>query len=215
MPLPPDPLRVVVLISGSGTLLQALIDACAAPDFGAQVVGVGADRDQITGLQRAQRAGISTFVHPLPPGADRAQWDRQLTSLVARFEPSLVVMAGFMKLVGPQFLATYGGRLINSHPALLPSFPGVHGPRDALAYGVKITGATIFLVDDGVDTGIIVDQVAVRVEDDDSVEDLHERIKCAERDLLVQTVHRLATRSWHLNGRRLRWSDECEPDDSR
>ena len=207
MPLPPDPLRVVVLISGSGTLLQALIDACAAPDFGAQVVGVGADRDQITGLKRAQRAGISTFVHPLPPGADRAQWDGQLTSLVARFEPSLVVMAGFMKLVGPQFLAAYGGRLINSHPALLPSFPGVHGPRDALAYGVKITGATIFLVDDGVDTGIIVDQVAVRVEDDDSVEDLHERIKSAERDLLVQTVHRLATRSWHLNGRRLRWSD--------
>jgi phosphoribosylglycinamide formyltransferase-1 len=110
-------------------------------------------------------------------------------------------------LVGPQFLATFGGRLINSHPALLPSFPGMQGPRDALAYGVKISGATIFLVDDGVDTGIIVDQVAVRVEDDDSVEDLHERIKIAERDLLVQTVHRLATRSWHLNGRRLRWSD--------
>ena len=207
MPLPPDPLRLVVLISGSGTLLQALIDACAAPDFGAQVVGVGADRDQITGLQRAERAGISTFVHPLVRGADRAEWDRQLTDLVAKFEPSLVVMAGYMKLVGPQFLATYGGRLINSHPALLPSFPGMQGPRDALAYGVKISGATIFLVDDGVDTGIIVDQVAVRVEDDDSVEDLHERIKTAERDLLVQTVHRLATRSWHLNGRRLRWSD--------
>ena len=207
MPLPPDPLRLVVLISGSGTLLQALIDACAAPDFGAQVVGVGADRDQITGLQRAESAGISTFVHPLVPGSDRAEWDRQLTELVAKFEPSLVVMAGFMKLVGPQFLATYGGRLINSHPALLPSFPGMQGPRDALAYGVKISGATIFLVDDGVDTGIIVDQVAVRVEDDDSAEDLHERIKIAERDLLVQTVHRLATRSWHLNGRRLRWSD--------
>jgi phosphoribosylglycinamide formyltransferase 1 len=207
VPLPPDPLRLVVLISGSGTLLQALIDACAAPDFGAQVVGVGADRDQITGLQRAESAGISTFVHPLVPGSDRAEWDRQLTELVAKFEPSLVVMAGFMKLVGPQFLATYGGRLINSHPALLPSFPGMQGPRDALAYGVKISGATIFLVDDGVDTGIIVDQVAVRVEDDDSVEDLHERIKIAERDLLVQTVHRLATRSWHLNGRRLRWSD--------
>jgi phosphoribosylglycinamide formyltransferase 1 len=207
VPLPPDPLRLVVLISGSGTLLQALIDACAAPDFGAQVVGVGADRDQITGLQRAESAGISTFVHPLVPGSDRAEWDRQLTELVAKFEPSLVVMAGFMKLVGPQFLATYGGRLINSHPALLPSFPGMQGPRDALAYGVKISGATIFLVDDGVDTGIIVDQVAVRVEDDDSAEDLHERIKIAERDLLVQTVHRLATRSWHLNGRRLRWSD--------
>jgi phosphoribosylglycinamide formyltransferase 1 len=207
VPLPPDPLRLVVLISGSGTLLQALIDACAAPDFGAQVVAVGADRDQIPGLQRAERAGISTFVHPLVSGADRAEWDRQLTQLVAKFEPSLVVMAGFMKLVGPQFLATYGGRLINSHPALLPSFPGMQGPRDALAYGVKISGATIFLVDDGVDTGIVVDQVAVRVEDDDSVEDLHERIKIAERDLLVQTVHRLATRSWHLNGRRLRWSD--------
>jgi phosphoribosylglycinamide formyltransferase 1 len=207
VPLPPDPLRLVVLISGSGTLLQALIDACAAPDFGARVVGVGADRDQITGLQRAESAGISTFVHPLVPGSDRAEWDRQLTELVAKFEPSLVVMAGFMKLVGPQFLATYGGRLINSHPALLPSFPGMQGPRDALAYGVKISGATIFLVDDGVDTGIIVDQVAVLVEDDDSVEDLHERIKIAERDLLVQTVHRLATRSWHLNGRRLRWSD--------
>lgn len=207
MPRPSDPLRLVVLISGSGTLLQALIDASAAPDFGAQVVGVGADRDQITGLQRAERAGISTFVHPLVRGADRAEWDRQLTDLVAKFEPSLVVMAGYMKLVGPQFLATFGGRLINSHPALLPSFPGMQGPRDALAYGVKISGATIFLVDDGVDTGIIVDQVAVRVEDDDSVEDLHERIKIAERDLLVQTVHRLATRSWHLNGRRLRWSD--------
>jgi phosphoribosylglycinamide formyltransferase 1 len=207
VPLPPDPLRLVVLISGSGTLLQALIDACAAPDFGAQVVAVGADRDQIPGLQRAERAGISTFVHPLVSGADRAEWDRQLTQLVAKFEPSLVVMAGFMKLVGPQFLATYGGRLINSHPALLPSFPGMQGPRDALAYGVKISGATIFLVDDGVDTGIVVDQVAVRVEDDDSVEDLHERIKIAERDLLVQTVHRLATRSWHLSGRRLRWSD--------
>jgi phosphoribosylglycinamide formyltransferase 1 len=207
VPRPSDPLRLVVLISGSGTLLQALIDACAAPDFGAQVVGVGADRDQITGLQRAERAGISTFVHPLVRGADRAEWDRQLTDLVAKFEPSLVVMAGYMKLVVPQFLATFGGRLINSHPALLPSFPGMQGPRDALAYGVKISGATIFLVDDGVDTGIIVDQVAVRVEDDDSVEDLHERIKIAERDLLVQTVHRLATRSWHLNGRRLRWSD--------
>jgi phosphoribosylglycinamide formyltransferase 1 len=207
VPIPPDPLRLVVLISGSGTLLQALIDACATPGFGAQVVGVGADRHHIPGLQRAQSAGISTFVHPVPAGADRVEWDRQLTELVAGFDPSLVVMAGFLKLVGPHFLAAYGGRLINSHPALLPSFPGMHGPRDALAYGVKISGATIFLVDDGVDTGIIVDQVAVRVEDDDSVEDLHERIKVAERDLLVQTVHRLATRSWHLNGRRLRWSD--------
>jgi phosphoribosylglycinamide formyltransferase 1 len=207
VPLPPDPLRLVVLVSGTGTLLQALLDATADPGFGACVVGVGSDRDGITGLKRAEQAGVATFVHPLPRGADRAEWDRQLTQLVARFDPGLVILAGFMKLVGPEFLAAYGGRLINSHPALLPSFPGIHAPRDALAHGVKISGATVFLVDEGVDTGVIVDQVAVRVEDNDSVEDLHERIKVAERELLVQTVHRLATQSWQVTGRTLRWSE--------
>jgi phosphoribosylglycinamide formyltransferase 1 len=205
--LPPDPLRLVVLISGSGTLLQALLDASADPGFGARVVGVGSDRDGIMGLKRAEQAGLATFVHPLPRGADRAEWDRQLTQLVAGFKPGLVILAGFLKLVGPEFLAAYGGRLINSHPALLPSFPGMQGPRDALAYGVKISGATIFLVDEGADTGVIIDQVAVRVEDNDSVEDLHERIKVAERRLLVQTVHRLATTSWQVTGRTLRWSE--------
>ncbi len=207
MPLPRDPLRLVVLVSGSGTLLQALLDAGAAPGFGARVVGVGSDREGITALKRAEQAGVGTFVHPLERGADRADWDRQLTDLVAGFHPGLVVLAGFMKLVGPNFLAAYGGRLINSHPALLPSFPGTHSPRDALAYGVKISGATVFLVDEGVDTGVIVDQVAVRVGDDDSVEDLHERIKIAERELLVSTVHRLATKSWQVTGRTLRWSE--------
>jgi phosphoribosylglycinamide formyltransferase 1 len=207
VPLLPDPLRLVVLVSGSGTLLQALLDAGEEPDFGARVVGVGSDREGITGLKRAEQAGVTTFVHPLPPGTDRAQWDRELTRLVAGFQPGLVVLAGFMKLVGPKFLAAFGGRLINTHPALLPSFPGMHGPRDALAHGVKVSGATVFLVDEGVDSGVIVDQVAVPVKDDDSVAELHERIKVAERELLVQTVHRMATRSWQVTGRTLRWSE--------
>jgi phosphoribosylglycinamide formyltransferase-1 len=208
VPLLPAPLRLVVLVSGSGTLLQALLDAGEDPGFGARVVGVGSDRDGITGLKRAEQAGVATFVHPLPPGTDRAEWDRQLTRLVAGFEPGLVVLAGFMKLVGPEFLSAFGGRLINTHPALLPSFPGMHGPRDALAYGVKITGATVFMVDEGLDTGVIVDQVAVPVQDDDSVDELHERIKVAERELLVQTVHKLATLSWQVTGRTLRWSGQ-------
>ena len=110
-----------------------------------------------------------------------------------------------MKLVGQTFLATFGGRMINTHPALLPAFPGMHGPRDALAHGVKVTGATVFFVDDGVDTGAILDQVAVRVADDDSVESLHERIKVAERDLLVSITHRLATHRWRVVDRKVRW----------
>ena len=206
MPLLPAPLRLVVLVSGSGTLLQALLDAGEDPGYSARVVGVGSDRDGITGLKRAEQAGVATFVLPFRRGTDRAEWDRQLTRLVGGFEPGLVVLAGFMKLVGPAFLAAFGGRLINTHPALLPSFPGMHGPRDALAYGVKLTGATVFLVDEGVDSGVIVDQVAVPVKDDDSVDELHERIKVAERELLVQTVHKLATRSWQVTGRTLRWS---------
>jgi len=207
VPLPRDQLRLVVLVSGSGTLLQALLDAGEDPRYGARVVGVGSDREGITALKRAEQAGVATFVHPLQPGADRAKWDRELAQLVGGFSPGLVVLAGFMKLVGPEFLAAYGGRLINSHPALLPSFPGTHAPRDALAYGVKVSGATVFLVDEGVDTGVIIDQVPVPVEDEDSVEELHERIKVVERELLVKTVHRLATRSWQVTGRTLRWSE--------
>jgi phosphoribosylglycinamide formyltransferase 1 len=198
-------MRLLVLISGSGTLLQALLDACADPGYGATVVAVGADRGGITGLDRAAAAGVPTFVHPLAPGADREEWDARLTTLVAAHEPDLVVSAGFMKLVGPTFLAMFGGRMINTHPALLPAFPGMHGPRDALAYGVKITGATVFLVDAGVDTGAILDQVAVRVADDDTVQSLHERIKVAERDLLVSITHQLATRRWQVVDRKVRW----------
>jgi phosphoribosylglycinamide formyltransferase-1 len=204
---PPErgPLRLVVLISGTGTLLQALLDACADPAYGAAVVAVGSDRPGVAGLDRAVAAGVPTFVHPLVAGADREQWDAELTTLVAAHRPDLVVSAGFMKLVGRTFLATFGGRMINTHPALLPAFPGMHGPRDALAHGVTITGATVFFVDDGVDTGAILDQVAVRVADDDTVESLHERIKVAERDLLVAITHRLATHRWQVVDRKVRW----------
>nr|WP_203569140.1 phosphoribosylglycinamide formyltransferase [Aestuariimicrobium ganziense] len=179
-------LRVVVLLSGSGTLFQSMLDAFDA-DSGVQVVAAGADREA-SGLERARSRGIATFVHPLPKGADRAAWDADLTALVAEHEPDLVVSAGFMKLLGPTFLARFGGRTINTHPALLPSFPGMHGPRDALAHGVKVSGATVFLVDAGVDTGQILAQGAVDVLPDDTVESLHERIKVVERDLLVRVV---------------------------
>jgi len=194
-----------VLVSGTGTLLQALIDATRDADYGAEIVGVGADRDHILGLDRAERAGIATFVHPLRPGADRVVWDRELAARVAEFEPDLVISAGFMKLVGADFLAAFGGRMINTHPALLPSFPGMHGPRDALAYGVKVSGATVFLVDAGVDSGVILAQRAVPVLDDDSVSVLHERIKVAERDLLISTTHQLATSKWYVTDRKVHW----------
>jgi phosphoribosylglycinamide formyltransferase 1 len=198
--------RLVVLVSGTGTLLQALIDACADPAYGAEIVAVGSDRPGIQGLERAERANIPTFIESLPDHASRADWDRALTADVAAYEPDLVISAGFMKLVGPEFLARFEGRMINTHPALLPSFPGIHGPRDALAYGVKITGATVILVDAGMDSGVILDQRAVPVAEDDTVETLHERIKVAEREMLVSVTHQLATRSWRVTDRKVLWT---------
>ncbi len=180
--------RIVVLASGSGTLLQALLDACASGEAGATVVAVGTDRPAVRALERAEAAGIPSFVLPVSDFATRAEWDVALSERVDRYSPDLVVSAGFMKLVGPAFLDRFGGRMINTHPALLPSFPGVHAPRDALAHGVKVTGATIFLVDAGIDTGRILGQVAVPVLPDDTVDSLHERIKVVERQLLVDTV---------------------------
>lgn len=190
---------VVVLVSGSGTLLQSLIDACADPAWSAahdvRIVAVGADRDSAYGLERARAAGLPTVVVPLRKGDDRAAWDRRLTEAVAAYDPDLVLSAGFMKLVGPAFLGRFAGRMINTHPALLPSFPGTHGVRDALAYGVKVTGASIFYVDDGVDTGAIIAQAAVPVLPDDTEDSLHERIKVEERRLLLETVADLADRA--------------------
>jgi phosphoribosylglycinamide formyltransferase 1 len=199
------PLRVVVLVSGSGTNLQALLDAAADPSYGAAVVAVGADRDAIEGLARAERAGIPTFVHRVKDFETRDAWDAALTASVASYRPGLVVSAGFMKLVGDSFLASYGGRFVNTHPALSPSFPGMHGPADALAYGVKVTGCTLFVVDSGVDTGPIVAQTAVPVLEDDTAETLHERIKASERAMLVDAVGRIAREGFTVDGRVVRF----------
>ncbi len=198
------PARLVVLVSGSGTNLQALLDACADPAYAAEVVAVGADRDDIEGLARAERAGVPVFVERVRDHADRAAWDAALTDAVAAHRPDLVVLAGFMKLVGPTFLDRFGGRTVNTHPALSPSFPGMRGPADALEYGVKVTGCTLFVVDAGVDTGVIVAQVGVPVEDDDDVETLHERIKTAERAMLVDSVGVMVREGFSVEGRRLR-----------
>ena len=199
------PLRVVVLVSGSGTNLQALLDAAEDPSYDARVVAVGADRGGIEGLARAERAGIPTFVHRVEDAPSREAWDADLTASVASYHPDLVVSAGFMKLVGETFLSAYGGRFLNTHPALSPSFPGMHGPADALAYGVKVTGCTLFVVDGGVDTGPIVAQVAVPVLEDDDVETLHERIKVEERRMLVEAVGRIAREGFVVEGRLVRF----------
>jgi phosphoribosylglycinamide formyltransferase-1 len=197
--------RLVVLVSGSGTNLQALLDACADPAYGARVAAVGADRDGIQGLERAEQAGIPTFVKRVKDFTTREHWDRAMAETVANFEPDLLVLAGFMKLVGEEFQTRFGGRMVNTHPALSPSFPGMRGPADALAYGVKVTGATLFVVDGGVDTGPIVAQVAVPVEDDDTVESLHERIKVAERRMLVDSVGRMVREGFSITDRKVRF----------
>ena len=193
-----------MLVSGAGTNLQALLDACQDPAYGARVVAVGSDRDGTEGIARAERAGVPTFVVRVADFTSRDHWDRALADRVEAFEPDLVVLAGFMKLVGASYLPRLGRVTVNTHPALSPSFPGMHGPRDALEHGVKVTGATLFVVDDGVDTGPIVAQTAVPVEDDDTVDTLHERIKVAERAMLVTTVGRMVREGFTIEGRKVR-----------
>lgn len=200
---PGRPARLVVLVSGGGSNLAALLDACADPSYGARVVAVGADRAGIGGLDIAAGAGVPTFVVRVKDHLSREDWDRSLTEHVAKYDPDLVISAGFLKLVGPAFLERFEGRYVNTHNSLLPAFPGMNGPRDALAYGVKITGATLFFVDSGVDTGPIIAQVAVPVHDDDDVETLTERIKVAERSQLVECIGRMARHGWTVDGRRV------------
>jgi phosphoribosylglycinamide formyltransferase-1 len=195
--------RLLVLVSGSGTNLQALLDASADPAYGAKVVAVGADRDGIAGLDRAAAVDVPTFLCRVSDFAVRDEWDAELTRLCAEHDPDLIVSAGFLKLVGPAFLKQFAGRYLNTHNALLPSFPGIHGPRDALAYGVKIAGATLFFVDAGIDTGPIVSQVAVPVVDGDTEETLTERIKDVERRQLVESVGRLVREGWTITGRKV------------
>lgn len=195
--------RLVVLISGSGTLLQALLDACQDPAYGATVVAVGADRTNAFGLERAARAGVPTFTVRLRDFATREEWDAALTERVRSYEPDLVISAGFLKLVGKRFLQVFGGRYINSHNSLLPAFPGIHAPRDALAYGVRVTGATLFVVDEGIDAGPIIAQVAVPVEEGDTEETLTERIKVAERRQLVEVVGAMVRHGYTVRGRKV------------
>ncbi|GMA22603.1 phosphoribosylglycinamide formyltransferase [Luteimicrobium album] len=197
--------RLVVLVSGAGSNLAALLAAHDDLAYGARVVGVVADRPGIRALELAQEAGVPTAVVSLKDFPDRGAWDEALTEAVAVFSPDLVVAAGFMKLVGAPFLARFGGRILNTHPALLPSFPGAHGVRDALAYGVKVSGCSLIVVDEGVDSGPIVAQVPVVVQDGDDEDSLHERIKVAERALLVDVVGRAAREGLVVEGRRTRF----------
>lgn len=191
------------MLSGSGTLLQAVLDAADDPGYPVRVVGVGADRDGIAGLERAHGAGIPSFVTRLRDHPDRAAWDKALAGEVSAFGPDLVLSAGFMKILGSAFLGMFGGRVINTHPALLPAFPGANAVADALEHGVKVTGCTVHLVDEGVDTGPILAQQPVTVHESDSAESLHERIKAAERRLLVEVLARLSQEGCTVVGRKV------------
>lgn len=183
-------MRIVALVSGSGTTLQTVLEAVADGRIPAQVVAVGADKP-CQGLERAQRAGAQIFAVEPSAYPDRHAWNRGLQAAVAEHQPDLVLLAGFMRILDAEFVAAFAPDLINTHPALLPSFPGAHGVRDALAHGVKITGATVHRVVPEVDAGEILAQVAVPVLDDDDESSLHERIKVAERELYVATVSEL------------------------
>lgn len=194
------PARLVVLASGTGSLLAALLEA-AVGDYPATVVAVGTDR-ACPALDVAAGASIPSFQVRLADHPDRAAWDAALTEAVAAHQPDLIVSAGFMKILGPEFLSRFEGRVLNTHPALLPSFPGARAVPEALEYGVRITGCTVHLVDSGVDTGPILAQEAVVVHDDDTAETLHERIKVVERRLLVDVLAALATRGLTWTGRK-------------
>ena len=186
----PEPTGIVVLISGSGTNLQALIDATADPAYGVRILAVGADRAGISGLHRAAAAGIPTFVCRVEDHRTRADWDVALAERIADHEPAFVVSAGFMKILGPRVLGQHV--VLNTHPALLPAFPGAHAVRDALAAGATVTGCTVHIVDAGVDTGPVLAQATVEVRPGDTEDALHERIKAVEHPLLVSLVGRAA-----------------------
>jgi phosphoribosylglycinamide formyltransferase 1 len=198
------PSRIVVLVSGGGSNLQALLDAAADPAYGATVVAVGADRFDIEGLVRAEKAGVPTFVVELAECADRAEFDARLADAIAEHQPDWVVSAGFMKLFRASVLGRFGGRIVNTHPSLLPAFPGATPVADTLAYGAKLTGVTVHLVDETVDGGPVLAQAAVPVLPGDDEESLHERIKEVERSVLVETVGRLARNGLAGEGREVR-----------
>lgn len=193
------PARLVVLLSGAGSLLQALADSQGS-DF--EIVAVISDDPRAAGLVRAAEQGIPALVVDPASYGDRQDWDSALADTLGEWQPDWIVCAGFMRILGSAVLDRFPGRVVNTHPALLPSFPGAHGVRDALAYGVRVTGCTVHLVDAGVDTGPVLAQVPVPVEEDDDVDSLHERIKQAERRLLPDVISRLSTQGVTIQGRR-------------
>jgi len=197
---PSAPARLVVLASGTGSLLESLLEA-AVDEYPGRIVAVGADRD-CRALEIAAAASLPTYTARLGDYADRDAWDAAMTEATAAHEPDLIVSAGFMKILGPQFLSRFMGRIVNTHPALLPAFPGAHAVPEALAYGVKVTGCSVHLVDAGTDTGPILAQQPVPVLDDDDEATLHERIKVVERRLLVDVLEALATRGVTWAGRK-------------
>lgn len=188
-------MRIVVLVSGTGSNLQAVIDAVAHGSLPLDIAAVGADRPDTFGIERSAAAGLETFVVNFKDYDSRTDWDAALLEKVAAYSPDYVVSSGFMRIVAPNFINAFEGRYINTHPALLPAFPGAHGVRDAMAYGVKVTGCTVHFADAGVDTGPIIAQTPIAVLPADTEESLHERIKVAERELLIKVLGDLARAS--------------------
>lgn len=193
--------RLVVLASGGGTNLAALLEAHADDAYGARVVAVVTDNPEARAIEIARNAGVACAIVSPKDFSNREEWNIALAEAISVFSPDLVVSAGFMRILGTKFLNVFGGRTINTHPALLPAFPGAHGVRDALAYGVKVTGCTVHVVDEGTDTGPIIAQATVAVLDDDTEESLHERIKVEERALLVYWTGKLAREGFSVEGR--------------
>ncbi|GAA1701395.1 phosphoribosylglycinamide formyltransferase [Dietzia cercidiphylli] len=199
------PCQVVLLASGAGTLAQSVLDSSGGADSPYRVVGLVSDR-HCEAVTRAETAGLPTAVVRPADHPDRPAWDRALTDAVRGFSPDWVVSAGFMRILGESFLGEFAGRVVNTHPALLPSFPGAHAVRDALDYGVTVTGCTVHLVDAGVDTGPVIAQCAVDVLPDDTESSLHERIKVVERELLVDILAAAARGRLHTEGRKVHLS---------
>jgi phosphoribosylglycinamide formyltransferase-1 len=197
---PSAPARLVVLASGTGSLLESLLEA-AVGDYPGRIVAVGVDRE-CRAQDVAAAASLPSYRIRLGDYPDRETWDAAITDATAAHDPDLIVSAGFMKILGPQFLSRFMGHILNTHPALLPAFPGAHAVPDALEYGVKVTGCSVHLVDAGTDTGPILAQEAVPVLDDDDVATLHERIKVVERQLLVDVLAAVATRGVTWTGRK-------------
>ncbi|BDZ39090.1 phosphoribosylglycinamide formyltransferase [Microbacterium suwonense] len=185
-------LTLVVLISGAGSNLRALLEATSHPDFPARVLAVGADRDA-DGLAHAEDFGIPTFTVPYAAYPTREAWGEELAAQLDAWQPDLIVLSGLMRLLPAAVVARYAPRIVNTHPAYLPEFPGAHGVRDALAAGAEQTGASVIVVDDGVDSGPILAQERIAVRPDDTESSLHERIKPVERRLLIDVVQRIAT----------------------